>query len=322
MSEQALGWLFLAAVAVLLPVALPLGMATEILIYGIVAVAANLLIGYGGLYSFGQASFFGVGGYLAGNLLIHFHLSVLVPLLAATALSAVVAAAVGWVCVRRTGIYFIMLTFAFNQMFYYIAYQWQSVTGGEDGLIGISRPLLGFFGLGLSLDRPLAFYLFVAALFFVCFWLMQRLVDSPFGRLIVAIRENPQRAASVGYNTHRAQVLLFALSGAFTGLAGNLYAMLYGLMPIDSIHWLSSGFIIFMVLIGGTGNLFGPVVGVIIFIALQDELSVIWARWPLLFGALIVVVVMFFQGGVLQMLARGRSWLALRRRATHESAHG
>lgn len=314
LNEKRKGQLFLVIAVIILPLILPWGTSTEIIIYSVVAMAANLLVGYGGLYSFGQAAFLGVGGYTVGNLLIHTQLPLPLVLCAAMLVCALFGAVMGWICVRRAGIYFIMLTFACNQALYYLAYQWTEVTNGPNGLLGIPRS-----SLIVSLSGDLTFYVFTAILFFLSYGVLQRLVDSPFGWQIVAMRENNRRATSIGCNVRRAHIVIFSVSAAFTGLAGGLYAMLYGLMPIDAIHWLNSGMIIFMVLIGGTRNLFGPVIGVIIFIVLQDQLSTYWNRWPLIFGGLIVLVVMFFQGGVLQVLDRYRA--VLQRRSTGTTKH-
>lgn len=297
-------WAALIGAMIVLPIVLPATVATEIVIFAAVAVAANLLIGYAGLFSFGQAAFFGVGGYVGGWLLANLELPIIVPLAAGAISGGVAAAIIGAICIRRAGMYFIMLTFAFNQMVYYIAYSWRDVTGGEDGLAGIARPPIGLPGFEIDLNKPLAFYIFVAAIFLVCFALMLRIVRSPFGKIIVATRDNGRRAASVGYNVRRAQTLMFVISGIFTGIAGTLYSMLYWIMPIDAVHWLNSGYIVFMVLIGGTSSLFGPIIGAAIFIGLQDFLSTVWARWPLLFGGIVVLMVMFLQGGVIELFER------------------
>jgi branched-chain amino acid transport system permease protein len=296
----------LAGIAVA-PMVLPPIIAAEILVWSLVAVAANILIGYGGLFSFGQAALFGLGGYVGGYLLAHAAPSLVTVMLASAAAGAIGGAVMGWVCVRRAGIYFIMLTFAFNQLVYYVAYSWREVTGGEDGLAGIMRPTVLFPGSPeVNLDGPLAFYITVATVFLLSFLAILRVVSSPLGKLLVAAKENPRRAASIGYNVHRAQTLAFAISGAFTGLAGMFYAMLYWIMPIDGVHWLNSGYIVFMVLIGGTSSMFGPVIGASIFILLQDFLSTIWARWPFLFGAAIIAVVLFLRGGVIELFGRLR----------------
>jgi branched-chain amino acid transport system permease protein len=316
-AKNPIAYLVLVAGIALAPFLLPPTIATEILIFAIVAVAANLLIGLSGLFSFGQAAFFGLGGYTGGWLLANFDLPLVVPLLAGALVGGGAAAAIGAICIRRAGMYFIMLTFAFNQMIYYVAYSWRDVTGGEDGLAGIVRPDIGLFGASsIDLNGPLAFYVLVSALFLISFAMMSRIAGSPLGRIMVATRDNTRRAASIGYNVSNAQTLVFALSGAFTGLAGVLYSMLYWIMPIDAVHWLNSGYIVFMVLIGGTSSLFGPVMGAAIFIWLQDFFSTIWARWPLLFGLVVVAVVMFLQGGITELFERVARSVRTRRLAT------
>ena len=303
-SFPRLPWIALLVGVAIAPMVLPLNTATEILILAIVAVAANILVGYAGLFSFGQAAIFGAGGYAGGYLMAEYDFPLVVPLAAGACTGLVVGAAMGFASVRRAGIYFIMMTFAFNQMIYYVAYSWRSVTGGEDGLAGINRPASIVPGVPVSLDDPRAFYAAVAILFLICFLAMCRVVESPLGRVLVAARDNPRRTASIGYDIHRAQTLAFAISGFFTGTAGVLYGMTYWIMPIDAVHWLNSGYIIFMVLIGGTSSMFGPVIGALIFIFLQDLFSTFWARWPLLFGAVIIAVVLYLQGGVLELFGR------------------
>lgn len=311
--DRNLAWAIMLAGMAAAPFLLPTANATELLIFGLVAVAAYLLIGVGGLFSFGQAALFGIGGYVGGWLLANTEQPLVVPLLAGGAAAAAFGAVMGWLCVRRGGIYFIMLTFAFNQMVYYLAYTWRDVTGGEDGLAGILRPTSLVPGVRLNLDDPLTFYAVTAVIVLLSFLALWRVAASPLGRILVAARENPRRTASIGYDYYNAQTLAFAISGFFSGMAGVLYAMVYWIMPIDSVHWLNSGYIVFMVLIGGTSSMFGPMIGATIFILLQDFFSMLWARWPLLFGAVVIAVVLFVQGGVVELIGRVRDWL--RRRA-------
>jgi branched-chain amino acid transport system permease protein len=209
-----------------------------------------------------------------------------------------------------------MLTFAFNQMVYYISYQLKDITGGEDGMAGIIRPPLEIPGLlTLKFNTPMNFYILAAVIFFICFWIMYRVVESPFGKIMVATRDNPVRSASIGYHVKRAQILMFTISGIFTGVAGVIFGMHYWIMPIDSIHWLNSGFIVFMVLIGGTTSPFGPVLGTTIFIALQDLFGMIWERWPLLLGLVLVCIVLFLHGGVLEIINRVTTAIQRRKQA-------
>jgi branched-chain amino acid transport system permease protein len=207
---------------------------------------------------------------------------------------------VGYLCVQRSGLYFIMLTFALNQMFYFIAYQWTSVTGGEDGMPGIPRPRV----LGVDLNDPLTYYVFVTLFFLVALWAMRRIVQSPLGKILQAIRENEVRAQAVGYDARWFKLLAFVISGAFAGVAGVLYAMLFGIVPLDAIGFVFSGNVVFGTLIGGSGSLYGPVIGAFIFIWLSESVSVMWQRWPLLLGVAFVLVVLFFRGGAVEAWER------------------
>jgi branched-chain amino acid transport system permease protein len=301
--------LFAAAASILLvaPLLLPINIATEILIFGIFAMATNLLIGTAGLFSFGQAAFFGIGGYIAGYCFANSEMSIWSGLILAVIGSAVVAVIIGSISIRRTGIYFMMVTFAFNQMIYYIAYSWSSVTGGEDGLGGIRRPQLEIpFVADVSLNDTTNFYIFTALLFALAFFLLLRITRSPLGLVLEAAKQNSRRTASLGYSVYSAQLLAFVASGALAGLAGALFALLYRIMPIDAISWASSGTVVFMVVIGGMSTMLGPVLGAAIFIWLQGLFSLYWERWPLLFGVFIIFVVLFLRGGVMELFSKLR----------------
>jgi branched-chain amino acid transport system permease protein len=292
------------AAVLALPLVVRPAIATEIWIFAIFGLGANLLIGYTGLLSFGQATFFGSAAYVAGYLLKYYGLNVLGALGIGIAIGALSAAAVGYLCVQRSGIYFIMLTFALNQLFYFVAYQWTSVTGGEDGMPGIPRPVIA----GLDFRNPLLYYAFVSALFLAALWAMQRLVASPLGRILRAIRENELRAAAVGYDVARFKLLAFVVAGAFSGLAGVLYAMLFGIVPLEAISFVFSGNVVFATLIGGSGSLYGPIIGAFVFIWLSESVSVLWERWPLLLGVAFVIVVLFLRGGVVEAWSRFMQW--------------
>jgi branched-chain amino acid transport system permease protein len=293
----------LVAVAVL-PLAVRPAIATEIWIFAIFGLGANLLMGYTGLLSFGQATFFGSAAYVAGYLLKHYGVNVFAALGAGVGVGAASALLVGYLCVQRSGIYFIMLTFALNQLFYFIAYQWTTVTGGEDGMPGVPRPEF----LGIDFANPLAYYVFVSALFLLSLWLMKRIVESPLGKILVAIRENEVRAEAVGYSVPRFKLLAFVIGGAFSGAAGVLYAMLFGIVPLEAISFVFSGNVVFATLIGGSGSLYGPIIGSFVFIWLSESVSTMWARWPLLLGVAFVIVVLFFRGGVVEAWAKLVSW--------------
>jgi branched-chain amino acid transport system permease protein len=284
----------------LLPLVVRPAIASEIWIFAIFGLGLNLLLGYTGLLSFGQSTFFGSAAYVAGYLLKYYGIGVFAALGVGVAIGAVSALLVGYLCVQRSGLYFIMLTFALNQLFYFIAYQWTSVTGGEDGMPGVPRPAL----FGIDLRDPLHYYILVSALFLLALWLMKRIVESPLGRILQAIRENELRAEAVGFHAPRFKLLAFVLGGAFSGAAGVLYAMLFGIVPLEAIGFVFSGNVVFATLIGGSGSLYGPIIGSFVFIWLSESMSVMWARWPLLLGVAFVIVVLFFRGGVVEAWSR------------------
>ena len=283
-----------------LPLIVRPAIASEIWIFAIFGLGLNLLLGYTGLLSFGQSTFFGSAAYVAGYLLKHYAIGVPLALGVGIGIGALSALLVGYLCVQRSGLYFIMLTFALNQLFYFIAYQWTSVTGGEDGMPGIPRPAV----LGIDLSDPVHYYLLVSALFLLALWLMKRIVESPLGRILQGIRENEVRAQAVGYHVPRFKLLAFVLGGAFSGAAGVLYAMLFGIVPLEAIGFVFSGNVVFATLIGGSGSLYGPIIGSFVFIWLSESMSVVWSRWPLLLGVAFVIVVLFFRGGVVEAWSR------------------
>ncbi len=295
--------LLLAAIAVLPFVVRP-AIASEIWIFAIFGLGLNLLLGYTGLLSFGQSTFFGSAAYVAGWLLKNYAINVFFALGVGVGVGAVSALLVGYLCVQRSGLYFIMLTFALNQLFFFIAYQWTSVTGGEDGMPGVPRPEF----LGLDFKDPLNYYAFVSVIFLIFFYWMKRIVESPLGKILVAIRENEVRAEAVGYTVPRFKLLAFVIGGAFSGAAGVLYAMLFGIVPLEAIGFVTSGNVVFATLIGGSGSLYGPIIGSFVFIWLSESVSTLWARWPLLLGLAFVIVVMFFRGGVVEAWARFWNW--------------
>ncbi|MGH7318720.1 MAG: branched-chain amino acid ABC transporter permease [Candidatus Rokuibacteriota bacterium] len=310
----------LIGATILLPILVRPVVAAEIWIFAVAAMALNLIFGYTGMLSFGQATFFGVAAYTAGLMMIHWKAGLLVCLLAGIVVGALTAAVIGYFCIQRLGIYFIMLTFCFNQMFFFVAYKWTSVTGGDDGLPGIPRPPLALGPLSIPLNTSLRYYVFVAVVFLVLFYAMKRIVESPLGLIFQSIRENPSRAAAVGYDVKRFKWIAFTIAGAFTGLAGVLYSMMFGIVPLEVISWVTSGDIVFMVLIGGIGHLYGPLIGAAAFKWLSEAVSVLWERWPLILGVALVLVVLFLRGGLVEAVARLRLALARRRLAAGAGA--
>jgi branched-chain amino acid transport system permease protein len=293
-------WILIAVAIIALPFVVRPAIASEIWIFAIFGLGLNLLLGYTGLLSFGQSTFFGSAAYVAGYLLKHYAIGIPLALGVGVAIGALSAFLVGYLCVQRSGLYFIMLTFALNQLFYFIAYQWTSVTGGEDGMPGIPRPAFA----GVDVVDPLRYYVLISLLFLGALWLMKRIVESPLGKILQAIRENELRAAAVGYNVPRFKLAAFVIGGAFSGAAGVLYAMLFGIVPLEAIGFVFSGNVVFATLIGGSGSLYGPIIGSFVFIWLSESMSVMWARWPLLLGVAFVIVVLFFRGGVVEAWSR------------------
>ncbi|RKP51896.1 branched-chain amino acid ABC transporter permease [Pararobbsia silviterrae] len=299
--------------AVLLVLALPMvlasgSLATELLIFALASMACNLLLGYTGLMSFGQGIFYGLGSYASGLLVLHLKAPLLLTLAGAMAIGAFAAAGVGWFAIRQRGIYFVMLTLAFSQMFYFLAYSLPDITGGDNGLLDIVRPNPTMMGATVfDIARPWHYYGFVAAIFVVVFVLMQRLSESRFGRTLLAIRDNEARAAAVGYDVRAFKLAAFVVSGAVTGLAGGLHALLSGIAPLSSIEYHVSETILLMTIIGGSGKLFASVIGAAVYVLAADWLSSIWPRWMLLLGLLLIAVALYMpQGiwGVLDRLAR------------------
>ncbi|QRX84644.1 branched-chain amino acid ABC transporter permease [Glaciimonas sp. PAMC28666] len=292
--------LLVIAVVLLLPLMVSSGtLATEVLIFALAALGCNLLLGYTGLMSFGQGIFLGVGSYATGLVLLHWQVSLLPSLLIAMLVGAFVALLVGWFSIRQRGTYFVMLTLAFAQMFYFLAYTLKDVTGGDNGLLNIPRPNLALFGkVLLPTTSAWQYYSFVAIVFVLVFWLLQRIVDSVLGRTLLAISDNETRAAAVGYNITLLKLAAFVISGAVTGLAGGLHAMMTGLAPLSNIEYHTSESILIMTVIGGTGNLFASVLGAAFYVLIGNWLSSLWPRWLMLLGLLLIAVSLYMHKGL------------------------
>ncbi|MGB7192458.1 MAG: branched-chain amino acid ABC transporter permease [Collimonas pratensis] len=292
--------LLVIATVLILPLTIGSGtLATEVLIFALAALGCNLLLGYTGLMSFGQGIFLGIGSYAGGLSLLHWHLPLLPALFCAMLAGALVALLVGWFSIRQRGSYFVMLTLAFAQMFYFLAYTMKDITGGDNGLLNIPRPDLSLFGHQLmATGTPWQYYAFVALLFVLTFWLLQRVVDSVFGRTLLAIRDNETRAAAVGYDVARFKLAAFVISGAVTGLAGGLHAMMTGIAPLSNIEYHASESILIMTVIGGTGNLFASVLGAAFYVLAGNWLSSLWPRWLMLLGFLLIGVSLYMHKGL------------------------
>ncbi|MFC3110063.1 branched-chain amino acid ABC transporter permease [Undibacterium arcticum] len=292
--------LLVTATVLILPLTVSSGtLATEVLIFALAALGCNLLLGYTGLMSFGQGIFLGVGSYATGLSLLHLHVPLLPSLLIAMIIGALAALLVGWFSIRQRGTYFVMLTLAFAQMFYFLAYTMKDITGGDNGLLNIPRPNLSLFGTTLlATATPWQYYSFVAIVFVLVFWLLQRIVDSVLGRTLLAIRDNETRAAAVGYDISLFKLAAFVISGAVTGLAGGLHAMMTGLAPLSNIEYHASESILIMTVVGGTGNLFASVLGAAFYVLIGNWLSTLWPRWLMLLGLLLIAVSLYMHKGL------------------------
>ena len=281
-------------------------LATQVLIFGLFALGFNLLYGYTGLLSFGHAAYWGLGAYGTGIALAKLKVSSLwLALGAGVGLALLGGAFVGFFALRRRGIYFSMLTLAFAQLFYFVAFHLADWTGGDDGLRGITVLPVRLPGYTLSLDSPLAFYYFAFALVALAVAGLKRILDSPFGAVLQAIRENSDRAVACGYDITRVKLLSFVFSALFTGLAGALDALRLTVVPIESLYWTTSGQVVIMTLLGGAGTFFGPFVGAATFLVLEDRLSLFIESWPLVIGAIFMVFVLFLPRGIWGTLQGG-----------------
>ena len=274
-------------------------LALEIMIWMLFALGHNLLLGYGGLPSFGHGAYFGVGAYAFGLLQLRAGAGLLTGLIGALMAAALVGALVASFISHRRGIYYALLTIAFGQVFWFIAGKWHSVTGGEDGLLNIKRPDLSLGVIDLSLRSNEAFFYFAFAVFALALVGLWRLVHSPFGRVLRAIKQNEMRAAFVGHNVWLYKWLAFTISAAIAGLAGALFAMAQqsAYPNVMSLH--SSGFVVMMVLIGGgLVSFWGPVIGALVFILTRDLLGAYTETWLLWYGLVFIVMVLFQPDGV------------------------
>lgn len=302
------------AVVLAMPLFIQSGsLAAEVLIFAMAVLGCNLLLGFTGLLSFGQGIFFGMGSYALGILLVRLNMPLLLTLPIAMLVGVVSAVFVGWFAIRQRSVYFVLLTLAFSQMFYFLAYTLTDLTGGDNGLLDVPRPPVSVFGIELmSLETPWQFYSFVALCFVLVFWLLLRVTNSVFGRTLLAIRDNEERAAAVGYNVRGFKLAVFAISGGVTALAGALLAMMAGIAPLSSIEYHTSELILIMTIIGGTSNLIASILGAGFYVLSADWLSSIWPRWLLLLGVLLMVISLYMQQGLWGVLER--VWNALRGR--------
>jgi branched-chain amino acid transport system permease protein len=266
----------------------------SVLCFAIFACAFNLLIGYAGLLSFGHAAFLGTAGYIAGHSAKIWGLPPELAIFAGTAASAGLGLIFGMLAIRRQGIYFAMITLALAQMVYFFYLQ-APFTGGEDGIQAIPRGRM--FGL-LDLQNMMTLYFVVLVIFLLSFLLIYRIINSPFGEVLKAIRENETRAVSLGYKPDHYKLIAFVLSAALSGIAGSTKAIVFQLATLTDVHWSMSGEVVLMTLLGGLGTVFGPVMGAFVIVALQNYLAPLGAWVTVVQGIIFIVCVLTFRRGI------------------------
>lgn len=276
--------------------------AMKVMCFALFAAAFNLLLGFGGLLSFGHAAYFGGASYVAAHAAKVWGLTPELAVLAGTAAAAFLGFVIGSLAIRRQGIYFAMVTLAFAQMVYFFALQ-AEFTGGEDGIQGVPRGDL--FGL-IPLQGNSALYFFVLTVTFGGVLMLYRIVHSPFGQVLKAIRENEPRAISLGYNVNRYKLMVFVLSATFAGLAGATKSQVFQLASLTDVHWSMSGEVVLMTLLGGMGTIFGPLIGAGVIVTLQNYLATVGDWVTVIQGVIFVLGVLLFREGIVGVIAR---WL-------------
>lgn len=273
----------------------------KVLCFALFACAFNLLLGYGGLLSFGHAAYFGLASYVSAYAAKTWSVTPEIAILLGTASAFLLSCVFGVIAIRRQGIYFAMITLALAQMVYFVALQATDYTGGEDGIQAVPRGKL--FGL-IDLSNDLTLYYVVAAVFLACFAFIYRIIHSPFGHVLRAIRENEQRAISLGYRVNQYKLTAFILSATFSGLAGAMKAIVLQLASLSDIHWSMSGEVVLMTLVGGMGTITGPIAGAAILLAMGNYLSAVGSWFTVVQGLIFIVCVLMFRDGVMGLVGR------------------
>ncbi len=303
---SAYGLLVCACALVLLPLASPhflssyyLDLMTKVLIFGIALLGYDILAGYTGLVSLGHALFFGLGGYCAAYMINHFSTNIFPALAFALLATLVIGAIVGYFSTQTKDIFFVFLTLAFAQFFYLAAFNFTTITGGDNG-ITLQKVTFGIPGIWESgVPRPYGFYYLVLTIFFITFLLCRRVISSPFGKVLVAIRENEERVSFLGYNVRRLKIKSYMISVCVTSVAGVLFGTYQDFVSPGMIHWTISGDFILMSVLGGMGTLVGPVLGGGIVILLGDELSSLTENWMIFIGSFFVLMIIFAPNGIM-----------------------
>jgi branched-chain amino acid transport system permease protein len=267
----------------------------KVLCFALFACAFNLLLGFAGLLSFGHAAFFGGSAYITGYMCKELGLTPELGLIAGMVFGGALGAVFGLLAIRRAGIYFAMITLGLAQVIFFFALQFK-FTGGEDGMQGIPRGKL--FGL-IDLSDSMTMYFFVFAIFMAGFWLIHRTINSPFGQVLKAIRDNEPRATSLGYDVNKYKLLAFVISASLAGLAGATKSLVFQLASLSDVHWHTSGQVVLMTLMGGLGTILGPVVGALTIVGLENLLADKVGSWvTVIMGAMFVLCVLIFRRGI------------------------
>ncbi len=305
-TQNIIVWLLLLAMPFWLPyVGGYVQLGTQVVVLGLAAMALNFLLGYTGVLSFGHAAYFGLGAYGAAMTIRYLEPSTALGIVVGVVVGTIAAAIIGPLIIRLRGVYFAMVTIAFGQVFYFIAFRWNTVTGGDDGLTGWTRqPLhLGFTTIDIQ-NNAGAFYYFVLALFGIAAAVMAWLLRSPFGRTLIAIRENERRARFLGIPVDQHIWMSWVISCCFVSLAGALYALLNNFVDPRALYWTQSGDFVIMAVLGGMRSFWGPLIGAAIYVVLRDYLSSMTENWESFIGLFFILVVLFFPRGVLGMIRR------------------
>lgn len=273
-------------------------LAINILIFGLFAMGFNLLFGYMGLLSFGHAAFLGIGSYLTGIGIVHYAMPWGAAILAGVIGAAIGGLIMGFLAIRTRGIYFSMVTLALGQIVFYGFYKAESLTGGENGLRGVRVDSFNILGITVDFLNPLVKYYIILFFVVIAIWLISRILSSPLGAVMEAIRENEKRAAACGFDVARTKLLVFVLSAAICGLAGSLRALHLSIVPIDSLHYLQSGQAVMMSILGGMGTFFGPFVGAAVMLYLEDVVTTFTKHWMAVIGLVFMFFVLFFPKGI------------------------
>jgi branched-chain amino acid transport system permease protein len=301
------GLVLLAAILVVAPFVLPAvganaDMLSRILIWGLFGIGFDLIFGYTGLLSFGQSAFYGTGGFIAAYLLVTGKIpDVFLGLAIGTVGAALVGLVIGYLALRRTGIYLAMITVAFGEMFFFLENSpLSAITGGENGLPNVPKPAIHLPGLDYAFNTDGRMYALIAVLFFLGFLLARRIVESPFGHVLTAIRDNPDRARAVGHAIQRYKLAVFVIAAAYSGLAGGLEGVLQSYMAPDAFTFDTSGQLVMQTIIGGAGTLYGPLIGAAVWLYLRSILQVagLGPAWKLVLGLVFVILIVFLRRGI------------------------